>query len=176
MRLRDFETAVARHQRKVFTFAHYFLSHREEAEDVTQEVFIRLWRNRHKVEPEHLGTWLLKVTRNACYDRLRRRRTAAGVMAPDPDGELSGQVASLAPDPEMQAHSAQLGGRLVSALNQLPRKQRSVIILREIQGLSYQDISEVLDLPLSSVKVSLHRGRQQLREQLGEVQDHALAS
>jgi RNA polymerase sigma-70 factor (ECF subfamily) len=173
---RDFETAVRRHQRKVFTFAHYFLSNQEEAEDVTQEVLIRLWRNRSKVGLDRVNSWLLTVTRNACYDRLRQRRSFARLVESDADGHGALHVAADGPDPEVQAGSAQLGRRLLRALRQLSDQQRSVVILREIQGLSYQEIAEVLGLPLSRVKVTLHRGRQQLREQLREVYDHALAS
>jgi RNA polymerase sigma-70 factor (ECF subfamily) len=173
---RDFETAVRRHQRRVFTFAHYFLSNWEEAEDVTQEVLIRLWRNRSKVGLDRVGSWLLTVTRNACYDRLRQRRSVARLVESDSDGQGALHVATEEPDPEAQAGSAQLGRRLLMALSQLTEQQRSVVILREIQGLSYQEIAEVLSVPLSRVKVTLHRGRQQLREHLREVYDHALAS
>jgi RNA polymerase sigma-70 factor (ECF subfamily) len=176
MMRRDFETAVRRHQRKVFTFAHYFLSSREEAEDVTQEVLVRLWRNRRKVSIDRAGSWLLTVTRNACYDRLRQRRSVARLVETGIDGREVYQVAASEPDPELQAGSAQLGRRLVTALGQLSEQQRSVVILREIQGLSYDEIATVLNLPLSRVKVNLHRGRQQLRGHLREVYEHALAS
>jgi RNA polymerase sigma-70 factor (ECF subfamily) len=176
MQRSDFETAVRRHQRKVFTFAHYFLSNREEAEDVTQEVLIRLWRNRGKVGLDRVGSWLLTVTRNACYDRLRQRRSVAHLVESHMDDQQGAiHVAAAGPDPEAQAGSAQLGRRLLKALGQLSDQQRSVVILREIQGLSYQEIAEVLDLSLSRVKVTLHRGRQALRENLREVYDHALA-
>ncbi|HVT18933.1 MAG TPA: sigma-70 family RNA polymerase sigma factor [Thermoanaerobaculia bacterium] len=95
----DFEAAVRRHQRRVYTFARYLLASREEAEDVTQEVLLRLWRHGESLDPEMLTGWLLRVTRNACFDLLRRRRSAgAGMVAivaigPDesaarPSGEL----------------------------------------------------------------------------------------
>jgi len=167
------EEVVARYQRRVFTFARYFLGQREEAEDVTQEVLIRLWRNADGLDPERLGAWLLKVTRNACYDRLRKRRTAAAVVAPDIDPEVTETAASAEPDPATQAESADFRRRLLAALGRLEEPYRSVLILREVQDFQYQEISDALDLPLNTVRVYIHRGRQRLREQLKEVYGHA---
>jgi len=171
-----FEAAVARHQRQVFTFARYLLASREEAEDVTQEVLIRLWRNRRLLGSAQLGGWLLKVTRNACYDRLRLRRRSARLFVADAGDPSAIDAPAPQPGPEELAASAQLGCRLHAALDALGEPFKSAVILREIQGLSYREISEVLELPLSTVRVALHRGRRRLRERFGKEIQHACAS
>ncbi len=169
MRRRDFNAAVAIHGRKVHTLAVYLLANREEAEDVTQEVLVRLWRRGHDVVPEKIGAWLVRVTRNACIDAIRRRNGVSQVAIDDGAGI---ELHEPAPGPERLAHASQLGGRIVRALDALTEPGRSVVILREIQGLSYQEIGEALEMPMSSVRVTLHRGRRRLREELKEVHDH----
>jgi RNA polymerase sigma-70 factor (ECF subfamily) len=174
MRRQEFDAAVAIHGRKVYTLAVYLLANREEAEDVTQEVLVRLWRRGQEVVPEKIGPWLVRVTRNACIDAIRRRKGGSQV-AIDEDG--SGiELREPAPGPERLAHASQLGGRILQALDTLSEPGRSVVILREIQGLSYQEIGEALEIPMSSVRVTLHRGRRRLREELKEVHDHVAAS
>jgi len=171
-----FEAAVTRHQRQVFTFACYLLGSREEAEDVTQEVLVRLWRNTRLLGSDRLGGWLLKVTRNACYDRLRLRHRSARLFAVDQGTEARPDAPTPEPGPEELAASAQLGRRLRAALDALGEPLKSIVILREVQGLSYQEIAEILELPLSTVRVSLHRARRRLRERLGAENEHACAS
>jgi RNA polymerase sigma factor (sigma-70 family) len=174
MRRQDFNAVVATHGRKVHTLAVYLLANREEAEDVTQEVLVRLWRRGHEVLPEKIGPWLVRVTRNACIDAMRRRNSGSRVAIDDNGAGI--ELHEPAPGPERLAHASQLGGMILQALNTLSEPGRSVVILREIQGLSYQEIGEALEMPMSSVKVTLHRGRRRLREELKEVQDHVAAS
>lgn len=163
-----FDSAVEQHQRRIFSFAYYLLHNREEAEDVTQEVLLRLFRHRRKVEPERMGAWLLRVTRNACYDLLRQRRTRYRHTA-----EIDDEVACELPDshtlsPEAQAGNAAFRRRLEEELRELSEPYRSVLILREIQGLKYREIADTLEMPLNTVRVHLHRGRRKLRERLHE--------
>jgi RNA polymerase sigma-70 factor (ECF subfamily) len=175
MRRDVFDEAVKRHQRKVFTLASYLLGDPAEAEDITQEVLIRLWRRGDEVDPERLGSWLLRVTRNACIDLHRRRGSRPGVV-PLADGGGDGRdIFADAPGPEVLARASELGVRIRQALGSLAEPFRSVVILREVQGLSYQEIGDTLEIPMSSVRVNLHRGRRRLREQLKEVRDHVAA-
>jgi RNA polymerase sigma factor (sigma-70 family) len=165
-----FETTAHRYQRKVYSFARYLLSNREEAEDVTQEVLLRLWRNERRLDEERLGAWLLRVTRNACYDLLRRRRAAGAVAAAESlDGEEAREVPAAEPDPESRARASDFRRRLLEALGELGEPYKSVVILREVQGLSHREIGEILGIPEVTVRVHLHRGRKRLREQLREV-------
>lgn len=168
MRLAEFEGAVEAHKGRVFTLAFYILGRREEAEDILQEVLLRLWRHRRKVEPTGLGAWLSRVTRNACYDRLRRQTSAGrdAILSVEPT-ELE-RAAASEPDPERRAASADLRRRILAELARMAEPFKSVLILREIQELTYREIAEALDLPLNSVRVYLHRGRRRLRKRLRE--------
>ncbi len=112
------------------------------------------------------------MTRNACFDHLRRRRwqrrlTTAAQGDPPPE------TASDAPGPEVLAVASELGRRLLEALARLGEPQRSIVILRHVEGLSCRDIGEIVDMTEGSVRVALHRARRRLREQLREVVDGA---
>jgi RNA polymerase sigma-70 factor (ECF subfamily) len=173
--LRRFHDLVEEHQHRVFTFACYYLGNHEEAEDVTQEVLLRLWRNIERVEPETAGAWLVKVTRNACYDALRGRRSRGRVFQEGVEG-----AAEEAGDPTARPEAALLAWdvarHLRRALAALPDPYRTIAILREVQGKSYQEIAEALDMPLNTVKTYLHRARRRLRELMQEVHCYAPAS
>jgi RNA polymerase sigma-70 factor (ECF subfamily) len=174
MRRVDFEEAVAAHGRRVFTLSVYLLGDHQEAEDVTQEVLIRLWRWGHKVAPQRIGSWLLQVTRNACIDQIRKQK-GKNVLLCEGGSDGVEQLWETSPGPERLLSASRLGESIRRALDRLSEPHRSVVILREIQGLSYQEISDVLEMPLHNVRVNLHRGRRKLREELGEVREHVAA-
>ncbi len=118
----------------------------------------------------------MKVTRNACYDRLRRRQSMARVFSMNPEGAVLELAPTSEPGPEALTHASELKDWLGKAVGGLNEPQRSIVILREIQGLSYQEICESLELPLTTVRVALHRGRRRLRERLREVYDNVSAA
>ena len=169
-----FDAAAERHSRRIFTFASYLLGDAGEAEDVTQEVLIKLWTHGRGVEPDRLGAWLLTVTRNACTDVLRRRQRSARVIPIHRDRSLPPDPPSSDPSPESRAAGSQLGGRIARALGELSEPARSVVVLREIQGLSYREISEILEIRMSTLKVTLHRARRKLRNSLKGVEAHVV--
>lgn len=172
-----FEATVERYQRRVYTFARYFLGNGAEAEEVTQEVFLKLWQHREQLDHTSLEPWILRVTRNACYDLLRRRRCAAGFLVTGLDHDETAEAASDEPGPEERAQASDFRRRLLAALGRLEEPYRSVLILREVQGLQYQQIADALALPLNTVRVYIHRGRKRLRERLTEKEriGHAVA-
>jgi RNA polymerase sigma-70 factor, ECF subfamily len=165
----EFEDAVEQHQRRVYSFACYWLGDREEAADLTQDVLLRLWRHWTRIRPETVGAWLIRTTRNACYDRLRRRRLSRLLFAATAEPESLERVpADCALEPEAQLGARRLQERLGTAIRALREPHRSVVILREIQGATYREIAQALDLPINSVKVYLHRGRRELRQRLAD--------
>lgn len=170
---RRFEKLVHGYQHRVYGFAYYLLGDREEAEDVTQEVLLRLWNHRDGVDEDRVLAWLLRVTRNACVDELRRRTTYHNLV--DVNSERLDYAAGSGLLPDDAAEQADFQERLQHALQQLAEPYRSIVILREIQDMKYEDISEALGLPLNTVKVYLHRGRKMLREQLSEVLERETA-
>ncbi len=161
-----FEETVERFQDRVFTYARYLLGSPEEAEDVTQDVLLKLWSHRRKVEFDRAGSWLLRVTRNACIDRLRRRRFRLVPIADAENDEGAVVLRDAAPGPEERRGTAELRERLVGALSDLEEPYKSIVVLREIQGFKYREIAEAMEMPLNTVKVYLHRGRARLRAAL----------
>lgn len=174
--MREFERAVRVHQRSVFTFARYLLGSQQEAEDVAQEALLRMWRHWDRLDGDRLEAWLMQVTRNLCYDQLRRVRAQRNALPETSDETAAERVPSEELDPEQKAYGRSLGGRLAETVRELREPYRSAIILREIQGLSYREIGEALDVPLNSVKVHVHRGRRMLREMLIEKELHVATS
>lgn len=167
--MRGFEEVVESYQRRVYTFAYYFLGRPQEAEDVTQEVFLKLWRHWSKIDPERLEAWLMRVTRNASYDLLRRRRTAGQVVLEPADEATVERAEAGGPDPAQRAENRDFRRLLRAAVARVAEPYRSVLVLREIQGLKYREIAAALETPLNTVRVYLHRGRRKLREELREV-------
>ena len=171
----DFQELVREHRDRIYTFAVYSLKNREDAEDVTQEVLIRLWNHWRRLEGAHLRAWIVRVTKNACVDAVRRRQTRHRHEYETEDDELE-RAAGTGPDPERDAEDADFRRQLKAALAELAEPYRSIVILREIQGLAYDEIADSVGKPLNTVKVYLHRGRKMLREQLREVPAYAQAS
>ena len=148
----------------IFTYAYYFTGTREDAEDVTQEVLLKIWQNMDTLRKGITKSWVSTVTRNLCID-WARWRTARPDMTIAADAEDDDQF-SAPPVHISTAEQNELRSTIEKAIARLPEQLRSVVILREIEELKYEEISEVLDIPLNSVKSYIHRGRRLLREQL----------
>lgn len=152
---------VEEYQDQAWTLARYLLKDPSEAEDACQEAFVKLWRLQDTIDPNKVKPWLMKVTRNGCLDRLRRRR---------PSEELQDwRQKDESPGPMQDAYQHEVGHLLMHSVSGLTEPYRSLVILRDIHQHSYQEVAAVLELSLSQVKVYLHRARKQLREQLAEV-------
>lgn len=169
----DFDEQVRRHKDRVYGYACYMLHDRQEAADVTQEVLMRFWHHFDELDTDRTLGWLMRTTRNACIDALRKRQSQRRVMEANPDAVAA--ATEQGPTPARRAESADLQHHLKQAMARLDEPYRSVVILREVQGLAYKDISGALDMPLNTVKVYLHRGRKKLRTQLKEITDYELA-
>lgn len=156
--------ALAEQRHRVYSFALRLTGSREDAADVTQEVLVRLWRHGAEVAESHRAAWTLRVTRNAALDLLRSRRTRATHTVTHND------LPYAAPDdghtPDALTEAADIRQHLERALDGLDEPYRSIVILREVEDLPYQDIADALDLPLNTLKVYLHRARRRLRDAL----------
>ena len=169
---REFETLVHEYQHRVFNFACYCVGNRDDAQDVTQEVLLKLWRNLEKLEPAGVWPWLIRVTRNASIDAHRKRGSYRAVVREDPEGEATDRMWSSTPAPDASVERADFSRQLQVALNEIREPYRSIVVLREIEDLKYEEIAAALELPLNTVKVYLHRGRRMLRQRLREYVDH----
>jgi RNA polymerase sigma-70 factor, ECF subfamily len=150
-----FRVAVLRYHGLVFRFANSLLADKHEAEDVTQETFLALWQ--HGIGIRRHREWLLRVTRNACLDRLRqaRRRVEVGpaLLDSEPDHR----------DPAWHARQTELGAHLNRSIGELPEPQRSLVMLFDVHGLDGATCARVLGISPNQVKVYLHRARRRLR-------------
>jgi RNA polymerase sigma factor (sigma-70 family) len=163
---RDFRDLAEEYAGRIYTFARYSLRHREDAEDVTQEVLIRLWRHWDSIDPAATSTWVMRVARNLVIDVARRRQSRAAVFAGGADVE---ELAANVPGEntaDAEAERSSLRGRLEGALSELDEPYRSIVVMREIQGFAYEEIATALNMPLGTIKVYLHRARRRLRERM----------
>ncbi len=155
-----YQQAIDQHRHRVFSFARYSLRVREDAEDVTQEVFIKLWQHWQKIDHEKLGAWLMRVAHNSVIDHIRKQRPQQANL--DQYAEVEDQVGELADATSLDHDSFKR--QLQLAIKSLDDPFRSIVIMRDIQGMSYEEIQGSLKLSASQVKVYLHRGRRKLRE------------
>jgi RNA polymerase sigma-70 factor, ECF subfamily len=161
---------VAEHQRMVVQLAVNLLGDRDEALDLSQEVFLRVFRTIHRFRGQStLRTWIYRIAVNQARNRHRfwRRRHRADQVSLDAHVAAHGEFASSREwTPEHHFEQKELAARLDCALNHLPFDQRTVIVLREIDGLSYDDIAFSLGVAIGTVKSRLTRARQALRLEL----------
>jgi RNA polymerase sigma factor (sigma-70 family) len=151
---------------RIYTFALYSLRQREEAEDVTQDVLVKLWQLGDRADVDNLGAWVMRVTRNAVIDVIRRRRTRTAVIADEMDFDLATHYTAAPSGSQGGVETREFREALEAALSELEEPYRSIVVMREIQDFRYQEICDALDIPLNTVKVYLHRGRRMLREAL----------
>lgn len=157
-----FERVARENKDRIHAFAARMLRSHAEGQDVAQEALVRLWQHREGVDGDGARFWLHRTAHNLCIDRLRRRRAS-----PEVDGELLETVGrDRAAGPARLAESDQTGRLIERALGRLSERDRAVLLLREVQGLPYAEIAEILDVPLGTLKARLHRAREQLRAKL----------
>jgi RNA polymerase sigma-70 factor (ECF subfamily) len=135
---------------------------RDEAGDVAQEALVRLWQHRSEVPEEAAKGWLLRTTHHLCIDRMRRRAIRSGPAMDDVAHELS----DGSPGPHRAAASRETSRLIFDALQTLSERDQAAVLLREVQGLAYDEIAKILDMNLGTLKATLHRARERLRERL----------
>ena len=163
-----FEELVERHQRLVVGTVGRMLGTHSDAEDIAQQVFVRVWKNAARYEPRaKFTTWLLKITRNLVFNELRRRsRHPAVPLQMETDEEERPIKDEHAISPDAALLDEELQKAVDAAIAQLPETQRMAVILRRYEELSYEEIAESLDQSVSAVKSLLFRARTELRESL----------
>lgn len=152
-----FAKLVARHQDRVYRFLARMMRSQEDARDLTQETFLSAHQALPRWRPEaRLSTWLLRIARNLALDQLRRMQRVQFVAL---DEALAGQLPADGPTPEAALHARQRIAALEGALARLSVEHREIVLLRDIEGLSYEEIAEVLGIGLGTVKSRIARAR-----------------
>jgi RNA polymerase sigma-70 factor (ECF subfamily) len=163
------EALVREFQSRVYGIAYHYISDADEARDVAQEVFVRLYRNIAGCPNSSLFVpWLIRISRNACIDRLRRKK--ARPPAQDIPSTDTKNLHSRQQNPEEQWVADSRKSLLHTALQSLSELNREVIVLKEIQGLSLKEISSLLAIPVGTVKSRSHRARLELAQKLAGIE------
>ncbi|GIN72106.1 ECF RNA polymerase sigma factor SigW [Bacillus sp. J14TS2] len=158
---------------KVFQLCYRMLGNRHEAEDIAQEAFVRAYVNIHSFDQKRkFSTWLYRIATNLCIDRIRKKKPDYFL-----DAEVAGtegltmysQIAAEGKSPDSEVETLELQELVQREIMKLPDKYRVVVILRYIDELSLNEISEVLEMPLGTVKTRIHRAREALRKQLNNL-------
>jgi RNA polymerase sigma-70 factor (ECF subfamily) len=165
------ETVVRQNWRKVFNVAYKFVGKHDEAEDLTQDIFLKIFKALGTFDRRaNFQTWIVSISRNLCIDHYRSVRKERQTIAREVDtGDL--QPASAERGPYQAAEHQDLRALLRQALQTLPATLRTAVILRDLQELSYQEIADQLGLPEGTVKSRINRGRIELAHQLKRLQD-----
>jgi RNA polymerase sigma-70 factor (ECF subfamily) len=163
-----FDELVRRTYVDTYTLAVRLTANEEDARDVVQEAYLRAWKGIKRFRGDaQFSTWLYRITANAAYtlvQKRRRRRTEPLETVDEP------VEAAVSAQPEAAAESALLLEQLSAAVAELPPKLRAIVVLKDVYGLSHEDIAEELGISIAAAKVRLHRARKKLRDRLFEEQ------
>lgn len=171
-----FRELIRRYERPVFSLVYRMVRDRETAEELAQDTFVKALNNIERYSPEFkLSSWLFKIANNLAIDHLRKRRLptvsisgAPGAATASEIEATSFEVAGHSPSALETLESRELGSAIERAIAALRPEYRSCIIMRHVEGRSYEEIATTLDLPLGTVKTYIHRARHELRKALEE--------
>lgn len=158
---------VHKHKDRIYGYAVHLLRNASDAEDVTQDVLLRMWNNLGRFKTLKATSWIMRVTHNTCIDVIRKRESSTHrevLMEPE-ELEMS-LPGSHVMEPSRLADNAMLKVRIDAAIRTLPEQLRSIFVLYELQGLKCAQIADVLEMPVNTVKVYLVRARIHLQKEL----------
>jgi RNA polymerase sigma-70 factor (ECF subfamily) len=167
----SFNQLVVRWERPIYALAYRTLGREDDARDVVQEAFLRAFRGLKGFKGQaKFSSWLYRITLNLCRDWLRRQRRAPIVQVTDSSGEDVVDIAEQMPSPaesvEELVARREMSAAVARAMAELPEEQRTAILMKEFHGLTFQEIADALDCPLSTVKTRLYQGLSVLRRRL----------
>jgi RNA polymerase sigma-70 factor (ECF subfamily) len=170
---------VRRYERPVFSLIYRMVRDRERAEDLSQETFVKVLNALDSYRAEYkFSSWIFKIANNAAIDQLRRKELdtlsldgAPDAVTPERQEGTSLQISDGTESPLQELEARELGGQIEDAIAKLRPEYRSCIILRHVEGYPYEEIAEMLDLPLGTVKTYIHRARSELRTLLEHIKE-----
>ena len=172
--VRSFDQLVTRYRGKVYGMCYHLVQNDQDAWDLAQEAFIKAW----KALPSFKGdssfyTWLYRIAHNTSYDWLRKKRIQSDGEFNDEIGRPVAAGAEAVPKgefaPDQALKNRELGARIHEAIAQLSPDHRTVILLREVEGHSYEEIAQALDTPLNTVRTWIKRGMEKLKNEVKEM-------
>jgi RNA polymerase sigma-70 factor (ECF subfamily) len=168
MKKSAFERFLTEHGDRIYGYVFYFLRNREDAQDVTQEVFVKLWEHWPHITPEGAEAFAMRTAHNKCIDATRRRKTSESHLSPAQWPELESIPAPRAAnvDPELSLELTETQRAILRAMDSLPARTRGVLLMHYFQGLKHETIGRILGMKTGTVKVTIHRGRVLLRAAL----------
>ncbi|WP_244242388.1 RNA polymerase sigma factor SigE [Nocardioides seonyuensis] len=161
--LPTWDEIVERHSDRVFRLAYRLTGNRADAEDLTQEVFVRVFRSLHTYTPGTFEGWLHRITTNLFLDGARRKQRIRFDALSD---ERAARLTSATPPPDAAYVDQRFDDDIERALATLPPDFRAAVVLCDVEGLTYEEIAEILDAKLGTVRSRIHRGRTMLRKAL----------
>jgi RNA polymerase sigma-70 factor, ECF subfamily len=165
---------LVRYQRPVFSIIYRMIRDREQAEDLAQETFVRVFNHIERYDPRFkFSSWIFKIATNLTIDWIRRKELdtvsidgSRNAVTAEQIEATSITLASQDENPEELLEAKELGEEIETAISRLRPEYKAAILLRHVEGREYQEIAEILSLPLGTVKTYIHRGRNELRDQL----------
>ena len=176
---RAFRELLERYERPVFSLVYRMVRDRGLAEDLTQEAFIRAFNAIGGYNPSYkFSSWIFKIAHNLTIDHLRRKRIDTISLDGSPDALTADEQARTRPivespdeRPDAYVENLELGSEIEAAVGRLRPHYRTVTLLRHVEGYSYNEISQIMDLPLGTVKTYIHRARLELKESLAHLRE-----
>ena len=174
--MQAFEELILKHEKIVYNVALRMMNHSEDAKDISQEVFLKAYRNiKNFDERSMFSTWLYRITTNTCIDEMRKRKGKQNYSLEEEleneDGSMQRQIADEGDTPEESLMRGEEKGEILQALDTLSEEHRAAIILRDVKGLSYEEISEIIELPMGTVKSRISRARNQLKNEILKIRE-----
>jgi RNA polymerase sigma-70 factor, ECF subfamily len=168
---------IDRYQRPVFSLVYRMVRDRELAEDLAQETFVKVFNNLDRFDPKYkFSSWIFKIANNLTIDTLRRKELDTVSLDGSRNARTAEEadssriaVASEDENPEELLEAKQLGEQIGEAIGELRAEYRTAVVLRHVEGLSYEEIAEIMEVPLGTVKTYIHRARGELRTRLAHL-------
>ena len=162
-----FEELVTRHSKTVYKLAYRFLYDSQDAEDITQEVFLRVYRAAESYTPKaKFSTWLYTITKNICFNELRKKKSVTIFSIED---EMLPELPSLDANPVSKLEEAEVRQRVLDAVKALPANLRIAVILLKYHDLSYEEVADILGCTVNAVKLRVHRAKKFLAKSIGYI-------
>ena len=171
-----FEQLILKHEEIVYNVALRMMNHSEDARDISQEVFLKAYRSLSNFdERSAFSTWLYRITHNTCIDEMRKRKGKQTYSLEEEleseDGAMQRQVADESDTPEESLLREEQKSEILQALDTLSEEHKAAIILRDVKGLAYEEIAEILELSLGTAKSRINRARNQLKNEILKIRE-----